>query len=80
MFMTVVDLIGPFIFQNDDSIRCFTDLRQIQGVRKIPKTVLETRLKFKETTYTLFFEKYLVVSIEAFSVFLKDSLRIISET
>jgi hypothetical protein len=53
--------------------------------RKIPKPVLETKLITKETTYTLDFRKYFVVSlwshsIRAFSVLLKDSLRTISET
>jgi hypothetical protein len=31
----------------------FTDLRQARGAKKIPKPVLKTRLKIKETTYTL---------------------------
>jgi hypothetical protein len=47
--------------------------------------VLKTRLNTKETTYTLVFVKYLEgsfqsYSIRAFSVFLEDSLRIISGT
>jgi hypothetical protein len=58
-------------------ISYFTDLRQTRGAKKIPKTVLKTRLKTKETTYTLVFVKYLVVSfrtlsIRAYSVFLED--------
>jgi hypothetical protein len=66
-------------------ISYFADFRQTRGAIKIPKTVLKTRLKTKEITYTLVFVKYLVVSsrsplIRAGSVFLEDSLRIISET
>jgi hypothetical protein len=64
-------------------ISYFTDLRQTKGGKNIQKTVSKTKLKIKETTYTLIFVKYLVVSFwspstRAFSVFLKDSLRIIS--
>jgi hypothetical protein len=45
----------------------------------------KTRHKTQETTHILVFVKYLVVSsrsqsIRAFSVFLEDSLKIISET
>jgi hypothetical protein len=63
----------------------FTDFKQTRGAKKLPKTVLKTRLKTKETTYTLVFVKYLVVSfrghsIWAFSVFFEDSLKIISGT
>jgi hypothetical protein len=29
-----------------------TALRQTRGAKKVPKTVLETKLKTKETTYT----------------------------
>jgi hypothetical protein len=63
-------------------ISFFTDLRQTRGAEKIPKTVLKTKL---QTTYTLVFINYLVVifrghSIRAFSVFLEDSLGIISGT
>jgi hypothetical protein len=52
-------------------------------LKRIPKTVLKTRLQTKETTRRLAFGKYLVVSfrshsIRAFSVFLEDSLKIIS--
>jgi hypothetical protein len=59
-------------------------LRQTRGDKKIPKTVLKTTLKIKETASTLLFIKYFVVSfqshsIRAFSVFLEDSLRIISQ-
>jgi hypothetical protein len=62
-----------------------SDLRQTRCARKIPRPVLETTLITKETTYTLCFRKYFVVSlwshsIRAFSVLLEDSLRIISET
>jgi hypothetical protein len=58
-------------------------LKQTRGAKKIPKTVLKTTLKSKETTYTLVFVKYISVSfqshsIRAFSVFLEDTLRIIS--
>jgi hypothetical protein len=61
------------------------DLRQTRCARKILNPVLETTLITKETTYTLEFGKYFVVSfwshlIRAFSVLLEDSLRIISET
>jgi hypothetical protein len=53
-------------------------LRQTREARKIPNTVLKTRLKIKETTHTLVFRKYLVVSfqshsIRAFPVFLDYS-------
>jgi hypothetical protein len=63
----------------------FSDLRQTRCSRKIPNPVLETTLITQETTYTLDFGKYFVVSfwshsIRAFSVLLKDSFRIISET
>jgi hypothetical protein len=63
-------------------ISYLTDLRRTRGAKKIHKTVLKTRLRTKETTYTLVFKKYLVVSfrshsIKAFSVFLEDSLKII---
>jgi hypothetical protein len=56
-----------------------------RDAKKIPKTVLKYRLKTKETTYTLFFAKRLVVSfrshlIRAISVLLEDPLRIISGT
>jgi hypothetical protein len=46
-------------------------LRQIRDGKKIPKTVLKTRLQIKETTYILVFIKYLVVSFRShiFSVF-----------
>jgi hypothetical protein len=33
----------------------FTDFRQTSGAKKIPKTVLKTKLKPRETTYTLVF-------------------------
>jgi hypothetical protein len=39
----------------------FPDLRQTRGAKNIPKTILKTRLKTKETAYTLFFGKYLVI-------------------
>jgi hypothetical protein len=60
-------------------------MRQTIAATKILKTVLKTRLKTKDATYTLVFVKYFVVScrsnsIRAFSVFLEDSLRIISGT
>jgi hypothetical protein len=60
-------------------------LRQTRGAKKIPKTVLKTRLKIKETTYILVSVKnplvsFLSHSIRAFSVFLEDSLKIISKT
>jgi hypothetical protein len=61
------------------------NLEDSKDARKIPKPVLETTLITKETTNTLDFKKYFVVSfwshsIRAFSVFLEDSLRTISET
>jgi hypothetical protein len=43
-------------------ISYFTDLRLARGVEKISHRVLKARLKIKETTYTLVFRKYLVVS------------------
>jgi hypothetical protein len=57
---------------------------QTREAKRIPKTVLKTILKTKETTYIIVFVKYLAIdfrnhSIRAFSVFLKDSLKIISE-
>jgi uncharacterized membrane protein len=60
-------------------------LKEIRGVKKIPKTVLKTRFKVRKKTYTLVFGIYLVISIwshsiEAFSVFLEGSLRINSGT
>jgi hypothetical protein len=60
-------------------------LRQTREAKKIPKTVLKTRLKTEETKCTLVLRKYLVVcfrshSVRAFSVFLEDSLRTISGT
>jgi hypothetical protein len=63
----------------------FSDLRQTRCARKISKPVLETTLITKETTYTLDFRKYSVVSfwshsMRAFLVLLEDSLRNISET
>jgi hypothetical protein len=66
-------------------ISYFSDLRQTRCARKIPKPVLKTTLIIKETTYTLDFRKYFVLSfwshsIRAFSVLMEDSLRIISET
>jgi hypothetical protein len=45
--------------------RYFTDLRQIIGAKKFPKTVLKTKFKTKETTYILVFAKYPVVSIRS---------------
>jgi hypothetical protein len=50
----------------------FPDLRQTSGAENIPKTVLKTRLKTKETTYTLVFGKNLVVS--AFERSIEDYL------
>jgi hypothetical protein len=59
-------------------------LRRTKGAKNIPKKVLKTRLKIKENTYTLVFVKYLVGFSEAtfgtLSVFLEDSLKIISGT
>jgi hypothetical protein len=49
-------------------ISYFTDLRQTRGAKKVPKIVLKTRLKTKETTYTLVFVKYLVVSFRSHSI------------
>jgi hypothetical protein len=55
----------------------------MRGVKKISKKVLKTKLKPKEVIYILVFVIYLVLSfwslsIEAFSVFLEDLLKIIS--
>jgi hypothetical protein len=66
-------------------ISYFSHLRQTRCARNIPKPVLDTKLITKETTYTLDFRKYFVVSfwshsIRAFSVLLEDLLKIISET
>jgi hypothetical protein len=63
--MTVFEFIGQFFFHNDvfkpqevsskHVIRVFLEngLGQNRGAKKIPKTVLKTRLKTKETTYIL---------------------------
>jgi hypothetical protein len=58
-------------------ISYFTDFRQTRGAKKIPKTDLNIKLKTKETSYTLVFVKYLVVSFRShsnkgmFSVFVR---------
>jgi hypothetical protein len=39
---------------SSQDISYFTELRQTRGEKKIPKTVLKTILKTKETTYRLF--------------------------
>jgi hypothetical protein len=75
--------IRVFLANGLESFQTFLIL-QIWDKPKIPKTVLKTRLKIKETTYTLVSVKNIVVylrshSIRAFSVLLEDSLRIISE-
>jgi hypothetical protein len=80
--MWLIVLIKSWKFPD---IPYFADLRQTRGAKKIPETVLKTRLKTKETTYTLVFVKYLVISfpshsMRAFLVFLKALLRIISAT
>jgi hypothetical protein len=55
-------------------------------LKRFQKQRLKTRLKPGETTYTLIFRKYLVVSFRShsiralFSVFFENSLRIISGT
>jgi hypothetical protein len=66
-------------------ISYFKDLRQNRGAKMIPKTALITRLKTKETTYSLVFVKYHVISfrshsLRVFPVFLEYSLRLILET
>jgi hypothetical protein len=38
-------------------ISYFTDLRQTKAVKKIPKTVMKTRLKTKESTFIFAFRK-----------------------
>jgi hypothetical protein len=38
-------------------ISYFEDLRQTRSAKKIPKTVMKTRLKIKETSYTMVFAK-----------------------
>jgi hypothetical protein len=63
-------------------ISYLTALRRIKGAKKIPETILKTRFKTKQTTYTLVFIKYLMAAfrthlIWAFSVLLEDSLWII---
>jgi hypothetical protein len=58
-------------------------LRQTRCAKNIPKAVLKTRLTTKETTYTLVFVKYLVVSFPSLSkkefgvsgIFIEDYLR-----
>jgi hypothetical protein len=88
--MAILELfIGQFYFQIDvfklqrtwrfPDISYFTDLRP---TGEIPNTVLKTRLKIKETAYTLVFGKNIVVcfqsqSIKTFSVYL-GTLKIIS--
>jgi hypothetical protein len=64
----------------ENEVSHFTDLRQTRGAKKVPKTILKTRLNTEVTTYTLIFVKYLVVSfqihsIRAFTMFLEDSLK-----
>jgi hypothetical protein len=71
-------MVKNFFFACKD----FLQISEIYGFVQIP--VFETALITKETTYTLEFRKYFVVSfwrlsIRAFSVFLEDILRIISE-
>jgi hypothetical protein len=70
-------------------ISYFTDLRQTKGAKKFPNKVLKAIIKTKETTYTLVFVKYHLVSFRSHSIrefsvflgFLEDlSLRIISGT
>jgi hypothetical protein len=66
-------------------ISYLTDLRRTRSVKKIPKTVLKTRLKIKQSKYTLIYIEYLLIfsgshSITAFLVFLEYSLKIISRT
>jgi hypothetical protein len=62
-------------------ISYFSDLGRTRCARKIRKPVFITI----ETTFSLYFRKYFVVSfwshsIKEFSVLLEDSLKIISET
>jgi hypothetical protein len=92
--MTVLDLLDNFsskmMFLNSNKSfqslgSAYSYRMDLENFRHFSKTVLKTRLITKETTYTLVFVKYLVVSfrshsIKAFSVFLEDSLRIILET
>jgi hypothetical protein len=73
--------IRVFLKSGLGSIFLFYRFETNQRGLKVPKT----RLKTKETTYTLVFVENLVgscqsLSIRAFSVFLEDSLRIISGT
>jgi hypothetical protein len=49
------------------NISYFTGSRQTGDAKKILKTVLKTKLKIEETTYTLVFVKYLVVSFRSHS-------------
>jgi hypothetical protein len=46
-----------------------------KDVKKIPKTILKTRLKIKEATYTLVFGKYLVEDSCVLGRFIEDYLR-----
>jgi hypothetical protein len=48
-------------------ISYFTDLKQTRGAKNIPKTVLKTLLKIKETTWTLVFVNNLLVSFQSHS-------------
>jgi hypothetical protein len=83
-------LLAIIVFLNSrlESLQTFLILQILdkpKQLKKIPKTLMKTRLKFEEITNILIFEKYRVVSfqnhsIRAFSVFLEDSLRFISGT
>jgi hypothetical protein len=60
----------------------FETNQRTRGAKNIPKTVLKTRLKMKETTYTLVFVKCLWSLSEAnkamfsvFGIFIDDYLR-----
>jgi hypothetical protein len=46
----------------------FEDLKRTRQAKKIPKTVLKTRLKTKETTFTLVFGKYFPVAFGCHSI------------
>jgi hypothetical protein len=46
-------------------ISYYTDLRKTRGDKKIPKTVLKTKPRTKETTYTLVFGNTLLSLSEA---------------
>jgi hypothetical protein len=91
LFMAILELfIGQFYFQihviklqrtwRFPDIFYFTDLRPTRGAKKIPNTVLKTRLKIKETAYTLVFGKNIVVCFQSQYFQYLGTLKIFSGT